>query len=70
MKEVKQDKLGTVGAVALTPMEILLQNSTGGMTNKRYGRIGDVPVIGAGTYAENGICVFRLPVMENILYAM
>ena len=29
--------------------------STGGMTNKRFGRVGDVPVIGAGTYAENGI---------------
>jgi beta-aspartyl-peptidase (threonine type) len=30
--------------------------STGGITNKRYGRIGDTPVIGAGTYAENGVC--------------
>jgi beta-aspartyl-peptidase (threonine type) len=57
MKEVKQDKLGTVGAVALdTHRNIAAGTSTGGMTNKRYGRIGDVPVIGAGTYAENGIC--------------
>ena len=57
MKEVKQDKLGTVGAVALdTHGNIAAGTSTGGMTNKRYGRIGDVPVIGAGTYAENGIC--------------
>jgi len=30
--------------------------STGGMTNKRFGRIGDTPIIGAGTYAENGVC--------------
>ena len=57
MKEVKQDKLGTVGAVALdTHGNIAAGTSTGGMTNKRYGRIGDVPVIGAGTYAENGVC--------------
>lgn len=57
MKEVKQDKLGTVGAVALdTHGTIAAGTSTGGMTNKRYGRIGDVPVIGAGTYAENGVC--------------
>lgn len=57
MKEVKQDKLGTVGAVALDQGgNLAAGTSTGGMTNKRYGRIGDVPVIGAGTYAENGVC--------------
>lgn len=57
MEEVKQDKLGTVGAVALDHNgNLAAGTSTGGMTNKRYGRIGDVPVIGAGTYAENGIC--------------
>jgi beta-aspartyl-peptidase (threonine type) len=57
MKEVKQDKLGTVGAVALDASgNLAAGTSTGGMTNKRYGRIGDVPVIGAGTYAENGVC--------------
>lgn len=57
IKEVKQDKLGTVGAVALDKDgNIAAGTSTGGMTNKRYGRIGDVPVIGAGTYAENGVC--------------
>jgi beta-aspartyl-peptidase (threonine type) len=57
MKDIKQDKLGTVGAVALdTHGTIAAGTSTGGMTNKRYGRIGDVPVIGAGTYAENGVC--------------
>lgn len=64
LKEVKvsttmptQEKLGTVGAVALdTNGNLAAGTSTGGMTNKRYGRIGDVPVIGAGTYAENDVC--------------
>ena len=57
MEEIKQDKLGTVGAVALDQNgNLAAGTSTGGMTNKRYGRIGDVPVIGAGTYAENGVC--------------
>lgn len=46
-------KYGTVGAVALDREgRIAAGTSTGGMTNKRWGRIGDVPVIGAGTYAE------------------
>ena len=50
-------KVGTVGAVALDKKgNISAGTSTGGMTNKRYGRIGDAPVIGAGTYAENGVC--------------
>ncbi|MDO6775959.1 isoaspartyl peptidase/L-asparaginase [Shewanella sp. 3_MG-2023] len=50
-------KVGTVGAVALDKSgNISAGTSTGGMTNKRYGRIGDAPVIGAGTYAENGVC--------------
>ena len=45
---------GTVGAVALdTQGNLAAATSTGGMTNKRYGRVGDVPVIGAGTYADN-----------------
>lgn len=56
-KVVKKDKLGTVGAVALDlDGNLAAGTSTGGMTNKRYGRIGDVPVIGAGTFAENGVC--------------
>jgi len=47
-------KFGTVGAVALDQNgNIAAATSTGGMTNKRYGRVGDVPVIGAGTYADN-----------------
>jgi len=57
MKEVKQNKLGTVGAVALDKNgNLAAGTSTGGMTNKRFGRIGDTPIIGAGTYAENGVC--------------
>lgn len=49
-----EDKHGTVGAVALdTHGNVAAATSTGGLTNKRWGRIGDVPVIGAGTYASN-----------------
>ncbi len=51
------DKFGTVGAVALDHAgNLAAATSTGGLTNKRYGRIGDVPVIGAGTYANNAAC--------------
>ena len=50
-------KVGTVGAVALDKLgNISAGTSTGGMTNKRYGRIGDSPVIGAGTFADNASC--------------
>ncbi|NQZ08209.1 MAG: isoaspartyl peptidase/L-asparaginase [Algicola sp.] len=50
-------KVGTVGAVALDKNgNIAAGTSTGGMTNKRFGRIGDSPVIGAGTFAENESC--------------
>ena len=50
-------KVGTVGAVALDKYgNIAAGTSTGGMTNKRYGRIGDSPVIGAGTFADNKSC--------------
>lgn len=50
----KDDKYGTVGAVALDRHgNLAAATSTGGMTNKKYGRIGDAPVIGAGTYANN-----------------
>lgn len=49
------DKFGTVGAVALDQMGVIAAGtSTGGMTNKRYGRVGDSPIIGAGTYADAG----------------
>lgn len=50
-------KHGTVGCVALDKMgNITAGTSTGGMTNKKYGRIGDSPIIGAGTYADNNTC--------------
>ncbi len=46
-------KYGTVGAVALDQAgNLAAGTSTGGMTNKRYGRVGDSPIIGAGTYAD------------------
>jgi beta-aspartyl-peptidase (threonine type) len=48
---------GTVGAVALDKHgNLAAATSTGGMTNKRQGRVGDSPIIGAGTYAKNGVC--------------
>ncbi len=58
LEELMRDKkFGTVGAVALDQNgNIAAATSTGGMTNKKYGRIGDSPVIGAGTYANNKTC--------------
>ncbi|HEY4650610.1 MAG TPA: isoaspartyl peptidase/L-asparaginase, partial [Pontibacter sp.] len=54
---VEGEKFGTVGAVALDAHgNLAAATSTGGMTNKRYGRVGDVPIIGAGTYADNNTC--------------
>jgi beta-aspartyl-peptidase (threonine type) len=51
------DMRGTVGAVALDIHgNLAAATSTGGMNGKRYGRVGDVPVIGAGTYANNASC--------------
>ncbi|MCF7559459.1 isoaspartyl peptidase/L-asparaginase [Sabulilitoribacter multivorans] len=55
--EIKDSKFGTVGCVALDKNgNLAAGTSTGGMTNKRYGRIGDAPIIGAGTYANNNTC--------------
>lgn len=55
--ENKDSKYGTVGAVALDVHgNLAAATSTGGMTNKRYGRVGDAPIIGAGTYANNSTC--------------
>jgi beta-aspartyl-peptidase (threonine type) len=52
------DKFGTVGAVALdTAGRLAAATSTGGLTNKRYGRVGDTPVIGAGTWADTSVAV-------------
>lgn len=51
------EKWGTVGAVALdTHGDLAAATSTGGMMNKRFGRVGDSPIIGAGTYASNATC--------------
>lgn len=53
----KEEKYGTVGAVALDRRgNLAAATSTGGMVNKRYGRIGDSPLLGAGTYANNESC--------------
>lgn len=55
--EDKEKKFGTVGAVALDVHgDIAAGTSTGGMTNKKFGRVGDSPIIGAGTYANNKTC--------------
>jgi len=54
---MKDKKFGTVGAVACDQKgNIAAATSTGGMTNKKYGRIGDSPIIGSGTYANNKTC--------------
>jgi beta-aspartyl-peptidase (threonine type) len=54
---VKDHKFGTVGCVALDKNgNLAAGTSTGGMTNKKWGRIGDTPIIGAGTYANNNTC--------------
>ena len=54
---IDDHKYGTVGAVAIDKNgNIAAGTSTGGMTNKKYGRIGDSPIIGAGTYANNLTC--------------
>jgi len=55
---IKKDrKFGTVGAVALDAFgNVAAATSTGGMTNKKWGRVGDSPMIGAGTYANNHTC--------------
>ncbi len=57
LKRAQERELGTVGAVALDQAgNLAAATSTGGMTNKRYGRVGDSPIIGAGTYANNETC--------------
>jgi beta-aspartyl-peptidase (threonine type) len=50
-------RFGTVGVVAMdTHGDLAAGTSTGGTTAKLWGRVGDTPVIGAGTYAQNGVC--------------
>jgi len=54
---LEKEKLGTVGCCALDKKgNLAAGTSTGGMVNKKYNRIGDTPVIGAGTYANNATC--------------
>ncbi|MDT0551742.1 isoaspartyl peptidase/L-asparaginase family protein [Urechidicola vernalis] len=54
---IKNNKFGTVGCVALDKNgNLAAGTSTGGMTNKKWDRIGDAPIIGAGTYANNATC--------------
>jgi beta-aspartyl-peptidase (threonine type) len=54
---IKDTKFGTVGCAALDKHgNLAAGTSTGGMTNKRWNRIGDAPIIGAGTYANNATC--------------
>ncbi len=56
-KPTTSDNTGTVGCVALDIHgNLFAGTSTGGMTNKKFGRIGDSPIIGAGTYANNNTC--------------
>ncbi len=53
----RQSRWGTVGCAALDQQgNLAAGTSTGGMTNKKYGRVGDAPIIGAGTYANNATC--------------
>lgn len=55
--KIEDKKMGTVGCVALDSSgNLAAGTSTGGMTNKRFGRIGDSPIIGAGTFADNNSC--------------
>jgi L-asparaginase / beta-aspartyl-peptidase len=57
LNERDVDRHGTVGAVALDRAgNLAAGTSTGGITNKRFGRVGDSPIIGAGTYANNQTC--------------
>jgi beta-aspartyl-peptidase (threonine type) len=56
-EQPKEGHYGTVGAVALDQHgNLAAATSTGGTTNKRFGRVGDSPIIGAGTYADNASC--------------
>lgn len=56
-KKKEGDSIGTVGCVALdTHGNLAAATSTGGLTNKKFGRLGDSPIAGAGTYADNATC--------------
>ena len=56
-QKLSENRFGTVGAVALDKNgNLAAGTSTGGMTNKKFGRVGDAPIIGAGTFADNETC--------------
>lgn len=66
-----RSKFGTVGCVALDKDgRLVAGTSTGGMTNKKYGRVGDVPVIGSGTYASDIVAVSMTGWGERIMEAV
>lgn len=66
-----KDKYGTVGCVALDKNgQLVAGTSTGGMTNKMYGRVGDVPIIGSGTYASDVVAVSMTGWGERIMEAV
>ncbi|MDX1671023.1 MAG: isoaspartyl peptidase/L-asparaginase, partial [Balneolaceae bacterium] len=63
-----EHKFGTVGCVAVDKKgQIVAGTSTGGMTNKKYGRVGDVPIVGAGTYANDLVAVSMTGWGEKIM---
>lgn len=56
-RQANKNKMGTVGCVALDKHgNLAAGTSTGGLTNKKWGRVGDSPIVGAGTYANNASC--------------
>jgi len=68
---LEDQKFGTVGCVALDQNGTLVAGtSTGGMTNKMFGRVGDVPIIGAGTYASDVVAVSMTGWGEKIMRAV
>ncbi|MGD2131486.1 MAG: isoaspartyl peptidase/L-asparaginase [Maricaulaceae bacterium] len=56
-EDIDEHRFGTVGVIALDSHgDLAAGTSTGGLTGKRWGRVGDSPIVGAGTYAQNGVC--------------
>jgi len=57
LESMKEDKYGTIGAIARDMQgNLAAATSTGGIVNKRYGRVGDSPIVGSGVYADNAAC--------------
>ncbi|MDX1637451.1 MAG: isoaspartyl peptidase/L-asparaginase [Balneolaceae bacterium] len=70
-RDLWNHKFGTVGCVAVDMNgQIVAGTSTGGMTNKKYGRVGDVPIIGSGTYASDLVAVSMTGWGEKIMQAV